>query len=65
MYLSDILLRVGFFLIHPGAAILLLTVLSGLLFAARAVWEEKFLAQREDYRLYAQKVRWRFLPGIY
>jgi protein-S-isoprenylcysteine O-methyltransferase Ste14 len=65
MYLSDILLRIGYSLIHPGAVIFALSAGSILLYMARAHWEEKFLGQRPDYVQYAQKVRFRFLPWIY
>jgi protein-S-isoprenylcysteine O-methyltransferase Ste14 len=65
MYLSDITLRLGYCLVYPSAGIFALAVLSAALYAARAAWEEKFLSQREDYRLYCQKVRWRFIPFVY
>ncbi|MDR1085877.1 MAG: hypothetical protein LBP22_13740 [Deltaproteobacteria bacterium] len=65
MYLSDITLRLGYCLIYPSAGVFGLAVLSVALYAARAAWEEKFLSQLEDYRLYCQKVRWRFIPFVY
>jgi protein-S-isoprenylcysteine O-methyltransferase Ste14 len=64
MYLSDISLRLGFCLVSQEPAVWGLLVLSVLLYWGRAVCEEKFLNLREDYRQYARRVRWRFLPGL-
>jgi protein-S-isoprenylcysteine O-methyltransferase Ste14 len=65
MYLSDLTLRLGYVLLHPGLAVFLLLLLSILLYGGRASWEEKFLVQNADYEAYAQKVRWRFIPWLY
>jgi protein-S-isoprenylcysteine O-methyltransferase Ste14 len=65
MYLSDVTSRLGFSLVHPSVAVFSLSLLSALLYGARAAWEERFLGQGEDYRSYAQKVRWRFIPWVY
>jgi protein-S-isoprenylcysteine O-methyltransferase Ste14 len=65
MYLSDILLRLGFFLVHPGIAVSLLVIASIFLYGARAAWEERFLGQRDDYRAYCRTVRHRFVPWLY
>ncbi|MDR1658570.1 MAG: hypothetical protein LBT47_13665 [Deltaproteobacteria bacterium] len=65
MYLSDLMLRLGYVLMHPGMAVGLLLVLSIVLYCGRARWEEKFLSCNADYVAYAKKVRWRFIPWIY
>jgi len=33
-------------------------------YVGRALTEERFLSQFEDYRIYKKKVLWRFIPGI-
>lgn len=65
MYLSDILLRIGFVLGHrtPGAMALML--LSVGLYVWRAYLEEQFLLGQPGYRAYMQKVRYRLLPGVF
>jgi protein-S-isoprenylcysteine O-methyltransferase Ste14 len=65
MYLSDLTLRLGYVLLHPGLAVVILLLISIVLYGGRASWEEKFLRTNPDYVAYAQKVRWRFIPWIY
>ncbi|MDR1049807.1 MAG: hypothetical protein LBP95_01770 [Deltaproteobacteria bacterium] len=65
MYLSDILLRLGFAMARPGAAVAALAVLSVGLYGLRAGHEEKFLSEKEDYVEYQKKVPWKFIPGVY
>jgi protein-S-isoprenylcysteine O-methyltransferase Ste14 len=65
MYFSDILLRLGFFLVHPSLYVTLLVIVSIFLYLGRALWEEKFLSQNADYQQYCLKVRWRFMPGLF
>lgn len=36
-----------------------------LIYCARALTEERHLRQFPDYRAYMQKVRWRFIPGVF
>lgn len=35
------------------------------LYLGRALTEERFLSRFEDYRVYKDKVRWRFIPGVW
>ncbi len=65
MYVSDILLRVGFVVGYFSWMNLLLLIVSGTLYVMRARYEEKFLAQKEEYRAYQHKVKYRFIPGVY
>lgn len=65
MYLSDILLRVGFTLSHFNAVTLGLVLFSVALYVWRALLEEHFLAGQPGYRAYMDKVRYRLLPGIF
>jgi protein-S-isoprenylcysteine O-methyltransferase Ste14 len=37
----------------------------GALYFFRAITEEKFLSRDPDYIAYCQKVKWRFIPGVY
>jgi len=35
------------------------------IYVARALTEEKFLSQFEDYRVYKSRVKWRFIPKVW
>ncbi len=35
------------------------------IYIGRAITEERFLSQFEDYREYCKKVKWRFIPGVW
>lgn len=65
MYGTDILLRIGFLISHFHWQVLALFVLSTACYVWRASLEERFLAQQPEYRDYLQRVRYRFIPGIY
>lgn len=65
MYLSDILLRIGFVLGHRTPAAVALMLLSVGLYVWRARLEEQFLIGQPGYREYMQKVRYRLLPGVF
>jgi protein-S-isoprenylcysteine O-methyltransferase Ste14 len=65
MYLSDILLRIGFLLGHRTPAALALMLLSVGLYIWRAILEERFLFGQPGYPEYMQKVRYRLLPGVF
>jgi protein-S-isoprenylcysteine O-methyltransferase Ste14 len=65
MYLTDILARVGMVLQVPTAANVALGIITSALYVQRARFEEEFLAQDPAYRDYMQRVRYRFIPGIY
>lgn len=65
MYLSDILLRVGFTISHFNALTVALSLFSIGLYVWRARLEERFLIDQPGYRAYMEKVRYRLLPGIF
>lgn len=65
MYLSDILLRVGYTVSHFNAVTIGLSLLSVSLYIYRARLEERFLANQPGYRDYMNVVRYRLLPGIF
>jgi protein-S-isoprenylcysteine O-methyltransferase Ste14 len=66
MYGTDILLRIGFLVGHFSGYTVTLFVLSTGCYVWRAMLEEKFLASvAPEYVEYKQRVRWRFIPGIF
>lgn len=65
MYFSDILWRVGYTLANLCAVNLALLAVSSACYVYRALLEERFLAQTEEYRQYMARVRYRFIPGIF
>ncbi len=65
MYGTDILLRIGFMISHCNWFTLTVFSASIACYLYRAVLEERFLKQEEEYALYMQKVRFRFIPGIF
>jgi protein-S-isoprenylcysteine O-methyltransferase Ste14 len=65
MYTSDMLLRVGYVISHFSFFTLTLTVLSSACYIYRALLEERFLAEQPAYRAYMEKVRYRFVPGLF
>ena len=64
MYLSDMLLRVGYVIGHFSAYTLALMLVSSACYVYRAILEERFLARQPDYRAYMARVRHRFIPGV-
>jgi len=65
MYLTDIIWKIGMLLKKPcwiNAGICLFSILC---YAYRALLEEKFLSRQEEYTHYMEKVRYRFIPGIF
>jgi protein-S-isoprenylcysteine O-methyltransferase Ste14 len=65
MYLSDILLRVGYTISHFTVITVCLVLFSIGLYVWRALLEEEFLTNQPDYRTYMKHVRYRLLPGIF
>ena len=65
MYLSDILLRIGFAIGHFTMLSIVLALISIALYVCRALLEERFLSRQADYRAYMQAVRYRFIPGVF
>ncbi|RCK81130.1 MAG: putative protein-S-isoprenylcysteine methyltransferase [Candidatus Ozemobacter sibiricus] len=65
MYLSDIVWRIAYLLKNPCPRNLVLFVISSLCYVARAIMEENFLSQFPEYREYKERVRYRFVPGVF
>jgi protein-S-isoprenylcysteine O-methyltransferase Ste14 len=65
MYFTDILWRVGFILKNPCVLNFTIFVVSSACYIYRAILEEKFLSQYPEYFQYMQRVKYRFLPGIF
>ena len=65
MYLSDIVMRLGYCFSHPSLLTALLFIASSACYVIRAILEERFLASQEPaYTAYMQRVRHRFIPGV-
>ena len=65
MYLSDIVMRLGYVLSHPSWFAVALFLASSACYVVRARLEERFLAsQDEAYVHYMARVRHRFIPGV-
>lgn len=65
MYLSDIIMRVGFILKNACSYNVLLFVISTAAYLYRAVLEEEFLGRYPEYREYRERVRYRMVPGLF
>lgn len=65
MYGSDILLRIGYVIGHFSSFTMAVLVLSSACYVYRALLEERFLAQRDDYLAYMQRVPYRFIPFLF
>jgi protein-S-isoprenylcysteine O-methyltransferase Ste14 len=65
MYLTDILLRVGYLISHFTPFIVGAFVLSSACYVYRAILEERFLVNRPEYVEYLKNVKYRFIPYVY
>jgi protein-S-isoprenylcysteine O-methyltransferase Ste14 len=66
MYLSDIVMRFGYFLSHPSWPVAALLVVSSACYVLRALLEESFLTRADPaYTDYTRRVRYRFVPGVF
>ena len=65
MYFTDILFKIGMFLKMPSWSNTSVLVLGVACYIYRAIMEERFLAQNQDYREYMKKVKYRLLPGLF
>jgi protein-S-isoprenylcysteine O-methyltransferase Ste14 len=65
MYLTDILLRVGYLISHFTAFIVAAFVLSTACYVYRALLEERFLSRQPEYAEYLQRVKYRFIPYVF
>ena len=65
MYFTDILLRVGYLVSHFTLFTATAFVLSSCCYGYRAILEERFLSKDPAYRVYLNRVRYRFIPLIF
>jgi protein-S-isoprenylcysteine O-methyltransferase Ste14 len=65
MYLTDILLRVGYLVSHFTTFVVVAFILSSACYIYRAILEERFLLNRPEYAEYLRKVKYRFIPYVY
>jgi protein-S-isoprenylcysteine O-methyltransferase Ste14 len=65
MYVTDILLRIGFLVSHFNLYTVIIFVVSTACYVYRAILEERFLCKEAGYSEYMQKVKYRFIPYIF
>lgn len=65
MYFTDILWRVGLILGNLSVYNAALFAVSTAAYVYRAVLEERFLGQFPEYREYRERVKYRFVPGVF
>ena len=65
IYMGYLVTHVAFLAATPSAWNVGVIVVADIALLARAVCEEKTLAQDAMYRAYQQQVRWRVLPGVF
>lgn len=65
MYLSSIIIKLGYVLKNPSIYNALLLVLITVLYDKRAKYEEDIMSHNNSYVDYLQTVKYRFIPGIY
>jgi len=65
MYLSSIIIKVGYVLKNPSFYNAMLALLIIVLYDKRAKYEEDIMSHDNSYVDYLQKVKYRFILGIY
>jgi protein-S-isoprenylcysteine O-methyltransferase Ste14 len=65
MYLSSMIIKLGYTLKNPSIYNLLLLAVIVFLYDKRAKYEEDIMSNDDCYVDYLQKVKYRFVPGIY
>lgn len=65
IYLSAIVLRLGYVLKNPSVYNTVLLIIVAVLYDRRAKYEEDILSHDRSYVDYLQQVRYRFIPGVY
>jgi protein-S-isoprenylcysteine O-methyltransferase Ste14 len=65
IYLGYLITHTGFLLANPAGWNLFALVAADVALMFRAVREEQTLAQDPAYRAYAERVRWRVVPGVF
>jgi protein-S-isoprenylcysteine O-methyltransferase Ste14 len=64
IYLSAMVLRLGYVLKNPSIYNAVLLLLVAVLYDRRARYEEELLAQDRSYSEYLRQVKYRFVPGV-
>lgn len=65
MYGTDIMLRIGFLISHFTPFTIFLFTFSTGAYIYRAILEERFLKQDPEYKIYMEKVKYRFIPFVF
>jgi protein-S-isoprenylcysteine O-methyltransferase Ste14 len=65
MYLSSIIIKLGYVLKNPSIYNALLFMVLIVLYNKRAKYEENIMSNDNSYVEYLQQVRYRFIPGVY
>ena len=65
IYLGYLITHTGFLLANPAGWNLFALAAADVALMLRAVREERTLMQDEAYRRYAERVRWRVVPGVF
>jgi protein-S-isoprenylcysteine O-methyltransferase Ste14 len=64
LYAAYLITYVGYLLSYPRLVNVLIVAVTTVVMVARAVAEERLLADDPEYRAYRERTRWRFVPGI-
>ena len=65
MYLSSIIIKLGYALKNPSLYNVLLFMVLIVLYDKRARYEEDIMSKDNSYADYLQQVKYRFMPGVY
>lgn len=65
VYAAYLFTFAGYLMCEPTVRNAVVGVVSLLLLGTRAIFEERFLMREPEYRAYAERVRWRMLPGVF
>jgi protein-S-isoprenylcysteine O-methyltransferase Ste14 len=65
IYLGYLITHTGFLIANPAGWNLFVLVAADIALMLRAVREERTLMQDAAYRSYAERVRWRIVPGVF
>jgi len=65
IYLSTLVLRLGYVLKNPSLSNAVLLLVVAVLYDRRAKYEEDVLSHDRSYVEYLQRVKYRFVPGVY
>jgi protein-S-isoprenylcysteine O-methyltransferase Ste14 len=65
MYLSSIIIKLGYVLKNPSIYNICLLMVITVLYDKRAKYEEEIMSRSDSYVMYLRRVKYRFMPGIY